>query len=50
MDDAKLQMVLDGISGMSVDDVEALINASVNVDEVSDSALLAGFLVGLAAA
>lgn len=50
MDDAKLQMVLDSISGMSVDEVQAQIEASVNIGEVSDSALLAGFLVGLAAA
>ncbi len=50
MDEAKRQMVLDAIAGLSVEEVQSLIESSVNASEASDPALLAGYLVAQVAA
>lgn len=49
MEPERVQMVVDAIQGMSVEDVTALIEGSVNAAEVADPAKLAAYLVGLAA-
>ena len=48
MEPDRLQMVVDAITGLSVDDVQALIEGSVNAAEVEDPAKLAAYLVSLA--
>ncbi len=47
MEPDRLQMVIDAIVGMSVDEVQAMIEGSVNAGEVADPAKLAAYLVSL---
>lgn len=47
MEPDRVQMVVDAIQGMSVDDVQAMIESSVNAAEVADPAKLAAYLVSL---